>query len=142
MSSESPLADLLAYIAAAQAVRNSASPGSNASNGQGINTAELPAIDYFRRTWSRVSTNQLLRQSQEHVPDNAGPLNSSHLVHRALSQMRALSPDYLHHLVTYVDALSWIEQMKNGSTQGGGSKGGKALRRAGTLKKSSGGRQR
>ncbi|MDQ2141163.1 DUF2894 domain-containing protein [Alcaligenaceae bacterium C4P045] len=72
---------------------------------------ELPSIDYFREAWASVSTNKQLRQSQEHVPDNAGPLNSSHLVHRSLSLMRTLSPGYVRQFLSYVDALSWMEQM-------------------------------
>ncbi len=38
---------------------------------------ELPLLDYFRDTWSRYSTRHQLRQSQERVPENAGPLNST-----------------------------------------------------------------
>lgn len=76
---------------------------------------ELPAIDYFREAWASVSTNKQLRQSQEHVPDNAGPLNSSHLVHRSLSLMRTLSPGYVRQFLSYVDALSWMEQMNQAS---------------------------
>src|SRR3546814_2627421 len=48
---------------------------------------ESSAIDYFRATWSKVSTNRQLRQSQARVPGNAGPLNSSNLVHRSLSKI-------------------------------------------------------
>ncbi|AOB31280.1 hypothetical protein AKI39_12125 [Bordetella sp. H567] len=71
---------------------------------------ELPLLDYFRDTWSRYSTRHQLRQSEERVPENAGPLNSSLLVHRALSLMREVSPEYLHQFLSYVDALSWMEQ--------------------------------
>lgn len=77
---------------------------------------ELPAIDYFREAWASVSTNKQLRQSQAHVPDNAGPLNSSHLVHRSLSLMRSLSPGYVRQFLSYVDALSWMEQMNQAGT--------------------------
>ncbi|WP_363928549.1 DUF2894 domain-containing protein [Paraburkholderia sp.] len=67
-------------------------------------------LDYFRRTWATVRTESQLRQSLVQVPQNAGPLNSSSLVHRALSLMRELSPGYLQHFLSYVDALSWMEQ--------------------------------
>ncbi|MYZ42666.1 DUF2894 domain-containing protein [Schauerella aestuarii] len=77
---------------------------------------ELPAIDYFREAWASVSTNKQLRQSQAHVPDNAGPLNSSHLVHRSLSLMRTLSPGYVRQFLSYVDALSWMDQLNQAGT--------------------------
>ncbi|WP_114814734.1 DUF2894 domain-containing protein [Paraburkholderia kururiensis] len=72
---------------------------------------EMELLDYFRATWSRLSAERQLRQSEDRVPRNAGPLNSSSLVHRSLSLMRELSPGYLQHFLSYVDALSWIEQM-------------------------------
>ncbi|CAG9249869.1 conserved hypothetical protein [Paraburkholderia unamae] len=68
-------------------------------------------VDYFRKTWSRVRTEKQLRQSLDQVPRNAGPLNSSSLVHRALSLMREVSPGYLQHFLAYADALSWVEQL-------------------------------
>ena len=72
---------------------------------------ELAMLDYFRKTWSRLSVDRQWRQSRDQVPTNAGPLNSSSLVHRALSLMREQSPGYLQHFLSYVDALSWMEQM-------------------------------
>lgn len=72
---------------------------------------ELPEIDYFRDALSKVSTNRQVRQSLERVPENAGPLNSDHLVHRSLLMMRDLSPGYLQHFLAYVDGLSWMEQV-------------------------------
>ena len=75
---------------------------------------ELAMLDFFRKTWSRLSTEIQLRQSREQVPTNAGPLNSSSLVHRALSLMREQSPAYLQHFLAYVDALAWLEQMNGG----------------------------
>lgn len=76
---------------------------------------ELPALDYFREVWSRVRTDKQLRQSLAQVPGNAGPLNSSSLVHRSLSLMRELSPGYLKQFLSYVDTLSWLEQMHGGA---------------------------
>jgi hypothetical protein len=72
---------------------------------------ELPVLDDFREIWSRLSTQRQLRQSLAQVPGNAGPLNSSSLVHRSLSLMQAVSPGYLQQFLSYVDALSWMEQM-------------------------------
>lgn len=76
---------------------------------------ELEVLDYFRQTWSKVRSEKQLRQSLRKAPDNAGPLNSSSLVHRSLSLMRELSPGYLQQFLSYVDALSWMEQMNGGS---------------------------
>lgn len=72
---------------------------------------ELPLLDEFRSTWSRVNANRQVRQSEEQVHENAGPLNSNHLVHRALSMMRDVSPGYLHQFLEYLDALAWVEQL-------------------------------
>lgn len=70
---------------------------------------EPPALDYFRATWSRLQTEQRLAQSQARLPGNAGPLNSQHLVHRALMLMHELSPGYLQHFMGQVDALLWLD---------------------------------
>ncbi|MEW6343766.1 MAG: DUF2894 domain-containing protein [Paraburkholderia sp.] len=75
---------------------------------------ELDMLEYFREIWSRFRTGRQLQQSLEQVPGNAGPLNSSSLVHRSLSLMRELSPGYLQQFLSYVDALSWMEQMSSG----------------------------
>ncbi|MCA8166633.1 DUF2894 domain-containing protein [Burkholderia gladioli] len=69
-------------------------------------------LDYFREIWSRLSADQQVQQSLDIVPKNAGPLNSSSLVHRALLLMRELSPEYLRQFLSYADALSWLEDMQ------------------------------
>ena len=98
---------------------------------------ELAELDYFREIWSKVRTEKQLRQSFEQVPGNAGPLNSSSLVHRSLSLMRELSPGYLKQFLAYVDALSWMEQMN-----GGGTPAGKDAPRAGSAARSARGKAR
>ncbi|BDB26341.1 DUF2894 domain-containing protein [Cupriavidus sp. P-10] len=75
---------------------------------------EPELVDYFRDTWSRVSVTRQLRQSQAQLPGNAGPLNSDHLVHRALTLMHELSPGYLEQFFTYVEAMAWLEQLQRG----------------------------
>jgi hypothetical protein len=77
---------------------------------------EMELLDYFRKTWTKVSAEKQFRQSLAQVPGNAGPLNSSSLVHRSLSLMRELSPGYLQQFLSYIDALSWMEQMNGGGT--------------------------
>ncbi|RQQ13153.1 DUF2894 domain-containing protein [Burkholderia stagnalis] len=74
-------------------------------------------IEFFRETWSKVSTEKQYRQALDQVPRNAGPLNSSSLVHRSLSLMRDLSPGYLQQFLSYVDALSWLEDLMGGGAQ-------------------------
>ncbi|WP_416351349.1 DUF2894 domain-containing protein [Cupriavidus basilensis] len=131
-----PLAGLVNYMA----IRTPSDRGAPAAIAGVPRRASLPdmeVLDYFRETWSRVSTDRRLRQSLEQVPDNAGPLNSSRLVHRSLSLMRELSPEYLHQFLSYVDALSWMEQMNGGSVMAG-----KDAPRAGSIKPSARGRPR
>ena len=78
-------------------------------------TAELKTLGYFRSTWSRLSAERRLTQSLATVPENAGPLNSHHLVHRSLMLMRELSPEYLHRFMSYVDALLWVDRVNGGN---------------------------
>jgi len=92
----SALAELLAHIQRQQAATRAAPAGSS--------------LPYFRRTWSRLNADQRLAQSRSSLPQNAGPLNSQHLVHRSLAQMRELSPAYFERFIAYADALLWIEQ--------------------------------
>lgn len=72
---------------------------------------ELKALQYFRSTWSRLSTEQRLAQSAAKLPENAGPLNSQHLVHQSLVLMRELSPGYLERFIAHVDTLLWLDQV-------------------------------
>ncbi len=104
-----PLAALLDYVAAQPRVEGVGLPERTPAGGARA-FPEPALLDYFRETWSRVSTERQLRTALDQVPKNAGPLNSSSLVHRALTQMHGLSPAYLRQFLSYVDALSWLEQ--------------------------------
>ena len=101
----SPLAELLEHLGRHAA---DAPPPSGATRGN--TPPELKTLRYFRSTWTRLATDQRLTQALAQVPDNPGPLHSQHLVHRALTLMRELSPDYLQHFMAQVDALLWLEQ--------------------------------
>jgi len=79
--------------------------------------ADTSTVAFFKRIWSRLSADQRLAQSRAALPENAGPLNSQHLVHRALVLMRELSPEYLEHFVGYIDALQWMAQVNEAATQ-------------------------
>lgn len=91
------LPDLLAYIAKQKAETRAA--------------PEPPEVEYFQQTWQKLSTGLRLKQSAQQVPENAGPLNSTQLIHRALLQMQETSPEYLQHFLSYLDTLSWMEQL-------------------------------
>jgi len=72
-------------------------------------------LEYLQTTWSKLSAGRQLRQSLAQVPGNAGPLNSSRLVHRALSLMNELSPDYLRHFLVYAETLSALGELAGGT---------------------------
>jgi len=76
-------------------------------------------LDYLRATWSRLSAERSLTRSLATVPENAGPLNSQQLVHRSLTLMRDLSPEYLHRFMSYVDALLRLDQGFGGAAPTG-----------------------
>jgi hypothetical protein len=113
----SPLSELVDLLAS----RRTAAPGPRASIAAGATalshlaqrdgSPDVPMLDYFRETWSRFSTEKHLRHSLAQVPDNAGPLNSNSLIHRSLALMREVSPGYLRQFLSYVDALSCMEQL-------------------------------
>lgn len=73
-------------------------------------TPELKSVAYFRHTWSKLSAEQQLTQTLAQAPENAGPMNSQHLVLRALQTMRDISPEYLQGFMSYIDTLIWLEQ--------------------------------
>jgi hypothetical protein len=120
----SPLADLLAYISQHAHVQSDATQPAtasvtvnrnfrpnfqNSSVGHSPPAAELKSVAYFRNTWSRLSTEQQLTQTLAQAPENAGPMNSQHLVLRSLEVMRDISPDYLQNFMSYIDALIWLD---------------------------------
>jgi len=108
-AADSPLAGLLRHVARHDpATADAAAPSSARALPD-----ELELLDYFRKTWTRLGTDRQLRRSQDQVPANAGPLNSSHLAHRALSRMRETAPGYLQQFLSYLDTLAWLEQMGN-----------------------------
>lgn len=119
------LPDLLAYIAKQKAekraapeafrdpaVVNTCKQTSAARNAPWQSPlGEPPEVEYFQQTWQKLSTGLRLKQSAQQVPENAGPLNSTQLIHRALLQMQETSPEYLQHFLSYLDTLSWMEQL-------------------------------
>lgn len=89
--------------------------------------AQLPELGEFQQLWGRIRTDSQLRQSLASVPEGAGPLHSSALLHRAMTLMQQASPGYLQHFVAYVDVLSWMEQLQVGQAVGA-TRGGEGAR--------------
>jgi len=112
------LAELVDDIA-----RRASARGEGAGAGDGAPTRapypELKTLRYFRGTWSRLSAERRLSQSLAKVPENAGPLNSHQLVHRALTLMRDVSPEYLNRLMSYVDVLQCLDETDAGRAPSG-----------------------
>ena len=77
--------------------------------------APLKSVAAFQHTWSRLRAEQRLRQALAQVPAQAGPLNSSHLVHQVLREMHRLSPAYLDAFMAHVDTLLRLEQDSGGA---------------------------
>lgn len=71
---------------------------------------ELETTQYFRNTWSKLSVDKRVTHALAQAPKNAGPINSHILVLRSLALMREISPDYLNHFTSYVDALLSLDQ--------------------------------
>jgi hypothetical protein len=105
----SALAGLIDHIA-----RQGSSDGNVPATGDAANglqpLPEITTLGYFRSTWSKLSTDRRMTQSLATVPENAGPLNSHHLVHRSLALMRDLSPEYFNRFMAHVDTLLWLDK--------------------------------
>jgi hypothetical protein len=114
-----PLADLLAYISGqaheqpggmrpvsdVSTVNRKKSPKSKSAP----QAPELKSVAIFRNEWSKLSTEQQLTQTLAQAPENAGPMNSQHLVLRSLERMRDIAPDYLQGFMSYIDTLIWLD---------------------------------
>ncbi|MCH2222127.1 MAG: DUF2894 domain-containing protein, partial [Dechloromonas sp.] len=112
----SPLAELLAHIGQhahaqpeIQAEPSSPAAMPRKARPRAPRAPELKSVAYFRNTWSKLSAEQQLTQTLAQAPENAGPMNSQHLVLRSLQVMRDVAPDYLQGFMSYVDTLIWLE---------------------------------
>jgi hypothetical protein len=112
-SARGPIAELLDRLTHSTGAHGETRPGGSAEAALGA-APQLKTVRYFKRTWDRLSTEQRLADSLTKAPKNAGPLNSQRLVHRSLSLMRDVSPEYLNHLVSYVDTLLWLDRATGG----------------------------
>ena len=96
---------------------------------------ELKSIAYFHKTWSKLSTEQQLTQTLAQAPENAGPMNSQHLVLRSLQTMRDIAPDYLQGFMSYIDTLIWLEHADPTKPAAGRSSGGERDNKPRTAKR-------
>ncbi|MBS0430258.1 MAG: DUF2894 domain-containing protein [Proteobacteria bacterium] len=81
----------------------------------GAGLAAMPeprVLAHVRRVWAGLSAERRLTQSVDALPENPGPLNSQHLLHRSLTLMREVAPGCLHRFMARVDALAALEQMQ------------------------------
>ncbi|WP_305072695.1 DUF2894 domain-containing protein [Propionivibrio sp.] len=97
---------------------------------------ELRSIARFHDTWARLSTEQQLSQTLARAPENAGPMNSQHLVLRSLQVMRDIAPGYLQGLMSYIDTLIWLEHANPGKLMPGFSAGNEREHKMQTAKRS------
>lgn len=70
---------------------------------------ELSSVRRFRSVWSRQQTEQQVRSAARRAPEQAGPLNSHHLILQSLDLMQTLSPAYLQRFLSHVEALQSLE---------------------------------
>lgn len=100
------------HQSAADAVEAEASADASRPPLQNANGfATLPALDAFRETWSRLRTASHLQHILADVPEDAGPMHSTVLVHRAIALLQDAAPAYLQHFLGYVDALAGLERI-------------------------------
>ena len=107
-----------------------------ASQHASADAADRLPVQYFRNTWSRISTEKQVTRALDQAPKNAGPINSHMLVLRSLALMRDVSPDYLNRFVAYVDTLLSLDQLDRerqpqGPKVASGDTGKKVKKRAG-----------
>lgn len=126
------LAELVDHIGRVSAHGDGPAPGDAVASL--APSGEQKTLRYFRNTWSRLSAERRVTQSLAKVPENAGPLNSHHLVHRSLTLMRDLSPEYLNRFMAYVDTLLWVDQVNSA----GAASAGASTTRAESAKKTTG----
>lgn len=112
------LGDLVDHIGRRTSLHSDSPAAGDALAGL-TSSSDVTALAYFRSTWSRLNAERRMAQSLATVPENAGPLNTHHLVHRSLALMRDMSPEYLNQFMSYVDALLWLDKANVGEALAG-----------------------
>ena len=138
-STASPLAELLACIGQHSHEPPEATQSATAKDSSVTSARpgpQLKSVARFHETWSRLSAEQQLTQTLAQAPENAGPMNSQHLVLRSLEVMRDIAPDYLQGFMSYIDALIWLEHADLTKPATGKSSGNERQNRMRTAKRS------
>lgn len=73
---------------------------------------ELRQVRIHHNTWRQLRVARSLADLHTPVAGHLGPLNGQALATRALQQIQALAPDYLHRLLTQMDAITALEQLQ------------------------------
>ena len=98
----------------ASPIRSAAMPeatGDGIAPAADAHAAPLPALQAARQTWARLRMDDHLRHVMAEVPDDAGPMHSTVLVHRAIAVMHDAAPGYLQHFLGYADGLAMLDRL-------------------------------
>ena len=79
--------------------------------GDGDAPGDLKALAPIREAQARQQLAARIQHAITHTPGDAGPLNAHRQVARALAALQDISPQYLEHLVTYMDDLMVLEKI-------------------------------
>ena len=70
---------------------------------------ELRQVRVHQSTWRQLRVARNIADLHAPVAGHLGPLNGQALATRALQQIQLLAPDYLHRLLTQMDAIAALE---------------------------------
>ncbi len=70
---------------------------------------ELRQVRIHHGTWRQLRVARSIADLNAPVAGHLGPLNGQALATRALQQIQLLAPDYLHRLLTQMDAIAALE---------------------------------
>jgi hypothetical protein len=73
---------------------------------------ELKSVRRLRPALARWRVEREIAHAQAGGPENPGPLNSEHLLLRALQHLQTDAPGYLDAFVTQMDTLLWLDEAK------------------------------
>jgi len=80
--------------------------------GDGDAPRDLKALAPIREAQAKQQLAARIQHAISHTPGDAGPLNAHRQVARALAALQDISPEYLEHLVTYLDDLMVLEKIR------------------------------
>jgi hypothetical protein len=76
-----------------------------------VQADELLSTQRVRSQLLKQNAGSLIQQAQQQAPEDSGPLNPQRLALHSLVTMGELSPQYLQRFVSYIDTLSWLEEV-------------------------------